>query len=220
MSINIKKIEKQCFVCAEQSKAVKRKVGAVIADSNGEILATGCNYNPDGSACEDEKGNTKPEVIHAEVACIENFFNSLHKYKTIEAPLTLYVTHPPCENCKNAIVDFEFEGTTLDYKVIDSFMKFSTSKPRMNLVPPSLGQAAARALTYGAKKYKVNNWRQAKDVEEFINACIRHLDDWRNSEGDPLDESGLSHLDHFAANAAFLIELKHLPKIKTEDNLK
>lgn len=93
-----------------------------------------------------------------------------------------------------------------------TFTKNDQDKPRMNLVPASLGLSAARALTYGAIKYNVNNWKKAMTIERFINALYRHLDAWR--EGEEYDpESGLHHLDHAAANLCFIIELRDLPKL-------
>ena len=187
-----------------------------------------------------EEGQTKPSVKHAEVAAIDNFnrfdvlkrINSGSENKSIEEVLGLcaelgitlplgfvispsvsmrvcmFVTHKPCENCADVLSKYHIE-----YSLVEGFMKFDNTKPRMALVPATLGIACARALTYGAKKYKPNNWRKTDNIEQYISALQRHFDAWR--EGESVDpESGLNHLDHMAANLCFLIELQSLPKIK------
>lgn len=91
------------------------------------------------------------------------------------------------------------------------------AKPRLDLVPPELMLAAGRALGYGAAKHGVpdgnggfGTWRtagtqQAEPLTHY--ACLmRHLLAWRSGEiVDP--ESGLSHLDHAAAQLAILLDL-------------
>jgi len=44
---------------AEKSTCKKRKVGAVIVDSKGHVLASGSNYLPYGYNCEDSKHSSK-----------------------------------------------------------------------------------------------------------------------------------------------------------------
>ena len=220
-------VERLCISTAEMSLAKKRKVGAVLTlQVNGQyaVLATGCNYNPDGSPCETEEGITKDTVIHAEQTCLQNYeaergkdcayaFMSLSECLLQDAKLgqlVMFISHYPCKKCSALLQKY-----ALGSHICESFMKFDKQKPRMALVPASLGISCARALTYGARKYKANNWRKTDSIEQYISAITRHFDAWREGEeNDP--ESGLSHLDHMAANLSFLIELKHLPKIKVE----
>ena len=211
--MNQKQINEIIFKTAGRSTCKKRKVGALIImeleDGELEILSSGYNYNPGGTDCEDLTGKTKDIVVHAEMSAITNFNLELPEKRGREnCKYYMLITHPPCENCLKAI-----KKAGLTYEVVNDFMKFDAVKPRMSLVPASLGQAAARALTYGAKKYKPNNWRKAEEIESYLNAFQRHFDDWREGEENDSD-SGLSHLDHLAANLAFIIELQHLPKIK------
>lgn len=204
-------LHKLCIETAAKSPCKKRKVGAVLAveDIYGhfEVVATGYNHNPTGEACECEQGITKDEVIHAEVACLNNI-----KFLPFNPNYKLYVTHKPCNGCLAAIKE-----AGVAYEVVGEFMKFDSGKPRMSLVPASLARAAARALGYGAKKYKVDNWRKVDDLERYVDALQRHLDDWREAKrtGDTqglIDaDSGLNHLDGVAANLCFLIELQDLP---------
>lgn len=73
------------------------------------------------------------------------------------------------------------------------------------MVPASLVHACGRALAYGAEKYAANNWRKGMNISEAYSALQRHLLVW--NEGEDIDpDSGLNHLDHVAANLAFLTE--------------
>jgi len=209
----LKKISKRVIEVANKSPCKKRKVGAIIVQETPTDFiefASGWNNPTDGEICELPDGTTKAEVIHAEIHCINNLLHKEKKYRNY-SELKMYISHYPCDSCKK-----ELEEHNISFEVVESFMKFDKEKPRMTLVPPSLGLAAARALTYGAKKYKPNNWRKTDNIECYINALQRHFDAWRSGEdNDP--ESRLNHLDHMAANVSFLIELKHLPKIKLND---
>lgn len=209
-------IHKLCVEEAAKSPCGKRKVGAILAtsfqDGQWGIIASGHNFNPVSDVCEGPDGNTLPDVIHAEVACI-NVARLTPRESTVKrVDATMFVTHQPCANCMEVIAKFaEDFNLELSIEVVGEFMKFSQSKPRVALVPSTLQLAAARAMTYGAKKYKVDNWRNTPDIECYVSALMRHLFAW--NEGEEVDpESGLNHLDHMAANLAFLIELQHLPK--------
>jgi len=185
---------------AAKSKCKKRKVGAIIVDKSGtKILGRGHNHLPGSTTdeqghqlCEDTNGNTKPEVIHAEVAAI-------NKVANFEAADCIYVTHPPCKNCQKAI-----DMVGLKVVLVNSFMKFDSGKLRYGLIPPVVTKELAKVLTYGAKKYKPNNWQEVDSVDRYIDALYRHLEAWR--AGDKIDEeSGLSHLSHALTNISFLL---------------
>lgn len=187
-----KKANKKAIEAAANSPCKKRKVGACITDSKGSILSTGFNYNSAEGDCECGEGNTKDTVIHAEVAAITNLGDSA-------SPSIIYVTHPPCENCAKAIKESGIVHTV----VVGEFLKFDAGKLRYSLIPPSATKALAEVLTYGAKKYKPNNWQEVDDTSRYVDALYRHLEAWRN--GEKLDnESGFSHLAHAMTNIAFL----------------
>lgn len=90
-------------------------------------------------------------------------------------------------------------------------------KPRLDIVPSELDFAAGRAFAYGADKHGVpdgndgfGTWRTAgtEQAEPLVHyaGLLRHLKLWRSGERtDP--ESGLSHLDHAAAQLAMLLDL-------------
>lgn len=61
----------------------------------------------------------------------------------------------------------------------------------------------AEVLTFGARKYKPNNWRKCSDTGRYLAAVFRHLDDW-NTKGEVDEESGKLHRAHIATNLMFL----------------
>lgn len=184
---------------AMKSPCNKRKVGAVIVDRTGYIIGKGHNYNLVEGSCEDIDGKTLDSVIHAEVAAIADAGNIL---KANKGAATIYVTHNPCVNCLAEIKRVGIENIV----VVEQFMKFDTSKLRYDLIPTSTTKALAQVLTYGAKKYKPNNWRNVDDTDRYVAALYRHLEAWR--DGEKVDkESGLSHLAHALTNVAFLLHL-------------
>ena len=191
---------------AEKSPCRKRKVGAIIVDKVGEVMGKGHNHYPAiagkpvwHQGCEDKDGNTKPEVIHAEIAAILSLdlsYNTRGSY--------IYVTHKPCESCQKAI-----DEAGLEVILVEDFMKFDTGKLRYSLVPPKAIKELAKVLTYGAKKYKPNNWQKVEDANRYVDALYRHLEAWRS--GEKLDnESRLSHLSHALTNVAFLIHFEDI----------
>lgn len=180
---------------AEKSLCKKRKVGVVILDCDGFEVSKGHNHIPFANfllgGCEDKDGNTYPEVVHAEIAAIQNGVDYSN--------CTIFVTHQPCKNCQRAI-----DNAGLKLHLVEQFMKFDTGKLRYSLIPPVATEALAKVLTYGAKKYKPNNWQKAEDFSRYTDALYRHLEAWRG--GQEFDEeSGLSHLSHALTNVAFLL---------------
>lgn len=81
---------------ANLSHAIRRKVGAVAA-VNGNIVAHGFNGTPAGypNKCEDDKGNTLSNVIHAE----DNLIRKSHDTGTSLKDAVVYVTKEPCIRC-------------------------------------------------------------------------------------------------------------------------
>lgn len=91
---------------ATHSKAVRKKVGAILVTNHGVVLP-GFNGTPAGmdNNCEEDKGYdeltqsqilvTKPEVIHAELNCILK----AAKEGVSVVDSTVYVTLSPCVQC-------------------------------------------------------------------------------------------------------------------------
>ncbi len=91
----------------------------------------------------------------------------------------------------------EQRSTTLDITeaVIEHFDFAHTSE---------LFTDIAEVLTFGARKYKPNNWRQCEDFGRYLAAAWRH---WFaiHEQGELADpESGLRHVAHFMTNIMFL----------------
>lgn len=195
---------------AAKSTAKKRKVGAVLAvqvQNEWRVLSAANNYNaadPNGP-CEDEYGRTLPSVVHAEVNALSSLpdeYDNLH----------LFVTHEPCHNCVAAFAQTLAPGISVKERihVVSSGMKLDDGKMRYDLIPAIATEGLAAVLTYGAKKYKPNNWRSV-NPERYVAAFERHWQAYIS--GEMLDaESGLPHLAHCMTNLAFLLELGYKPE--------
>lgn len=82
-------------------------------------------------------------------------------------------------------------------------IKQDEDKPRMDLLDPDFLEDVAKVLTFGAKKYADNNWRNGFRVGRLIAACFRHLIAIvRREDIDP--ESGFPHSAHLGCSVMFL----------------
>ena len=87
------------------------------------------------------------------------------------------------------------------------FVKYDTTKPRMDLLPPEALTEISKVLGYGAKKYSAHNWRKATEWSRYSAAALRHLNAW--NAGEDIDgESGLPHLAHAGCCIMFLLALQ------------
>ena len=92
-------------LCANNSYALKLKVGAVIVKDN-QIISDGFNGTPCGfeNRCETKNINgelkTLPYVLHAE----SNAILKCAKYGKSTNGATLYITHSPCIECAKLII--------------------------------------------------------------------------------------------------------------------
>ncbi len=84
--------------------------------------------------------------------------------------------------------------------------KFDADKPMMSLVPPDAELEIAKVLTFGAKKYDIDNWKYVKDGKRrYLDAMLRHITAYR--KGETLDpESGLHHLAHAGCCLMFILD--------------
>ena len=162
---------------AAKSNVEKRKVGCVIMDSEG-VVSSGYNTND----------------LHAEVMALQTMPN------IIAGKAIIYVSHTPCPDCAERILR-RLPGS--EVVVVEQFMKFDGDKLRYDLVPPSSMLALASVLTFGARKYKPNNWQNCTDLDRYVAATYRHLELWRGGEATDTD-SGYPHLWHAMTNLAFL----------------
>ena len=93
---------KTAWVFSQCSVGERLKVGAVLVKDNN-IISTGYNALPRhiNGPLEDENGNTRPEVRHAE----KNALISLTKNNESSIGSILFVTHACCKLCTVDIVD-------------------------------------------------------------------------------------------------------------------
>lgn len=191
-----KEIISYVFSEAAKSNIEKRKVGCIIA-CTGTIVGKGFNS----------------EDYHAEVAAVDDYINNGIKYQSKN--LTVYVSQQPCPNCAEYILDKLGPDTKIE--VVKEFIKFDGDKLRYDLVPPSAVKALAEVLTFGARKYKPNNWKNCENPERYLAALYRHLELWRAGEVNDSD-SGMHHLAHALTNIAFMLELNYNPTEWSNNN--
>lgn len=89
---------------------------------------------------------------------------------------------------------------------MDTVKKDDAEKVMVQLVTPDFIWQVGQVLTFGAKKYAANNWKQAKgaDQQRTYGSIQRHLLAWQRGEKiDP--ETGLSQLAHAATQLMFLM---------------
>ena len=86
---------------AKLSHCKRKQVGAIIV-KNGMIISDGYNGCPSGfeNNCEDENGETKWYVLHAEANAILKVAKSTQNCKGA----TLYLSMSPCKECSKLIL--------------------------------------------------------------------------------------------------------------------
>lgn len=86
---------------AKLSHCKRKQVGAIIVKDN-TIIADGYNGTPTGfeNQCEDQEGNTKWYVLHAEANAILKVARTTNNADGA----TLYLTHSPCKDCSKLIL--------------------------------------------------------------------------------------------------------------------
>ena len=127
----------------------------------------------------------------------------------------------------NDIIMVEFEtGITEEYDITNTRLmsepqtatKHDQEKNRLELIPASGIEAAGRAFTYGANKYKEHgdhNWANGFKWDRIIGSTLRHINAFRSGQ-DIDEESGLSHIDH--AVASIMMLAAHIEEGLGEDN--
>lgn len=88
-------------IWAENSYCERRKVGALMVKDR-TIISDGFNGTPAGfeNICEDESGNTKTYVLHAEA----NAITKVARSNNSSEGATLYITASPCLDCAKLII--------------------------------------------------------------------------------------------------------------------
>jgi len=86
-----------------------------------------------------------------------------------------------------------------------SFSKHDSNKPMISLVEPKFIIGIAEVLTFGARKYAIDNWKKATtaDIRRIKDSLLRHT--LAYTSGELLDsETHLSHAYHISCNVMFL----------------
>lgn len=89
------------YVYANLSYCKRRQVGCVIVKDD-TIIAIGYNGTNPGeeNVCEDDEGNSKPSVVHAE----DNALRKLIRSPSNATDSTVFVTTCPCLSCARRLV--------------------------------------------------------------------------------------------------------------------
>lgn len=92
---------KMAHIWAANSHCKRKQVGAFIV-KNDTIVSDGFNGTPQGldNCCENDQGETKWQVIHAEANAICKLANSTNSADGA----TLYTTLSPCKECSKLII--------------------------------------------------------------------------------------------------------------------
>ncbi len=100
---------------AKLSWAKRKQVGSLLV-KDGVIISDGYNGTPTGfdNSSEDENGDTKWYVIHAEA----NAILKCAKHGNSCDGSTLYITHSPCKDCSKLILQSGIKRVVyiIDYK--------------------------------------------------------------------------------------------------------
>lgn len=93
---------KVAYDYADNSYCERKRVGCIIV-KNGTPIAVGWNGTPpdEDNCCEDEEGNTKPNVAHAEDNALRKLTGS---HESAEGA-SVFVTCAPCIRCAERLVD-------------------------------------------------------------------------------------------------------------------
>lgn len=91
---------KMALEWAKLSHCERKQVGALVVKDR-MIISDGFNGSPSGfeNNCEDDEGNTKWYVLHAEANAISKVASSTQSCKES----TLYITLSPCKECSKLI---------------------------------------------------------------------------------------------------------------------
>ncbi len=104
---------RMAFIWAENSYCKRRQVGSLIVKDQ-MIISDGYNGTPSKfeNNCEDENGETKPYVLHAEANAITKVARS---HNSSEGA-TMYVTTSPCIECAKLIIQAGIKRVVFNQK--------------------------------------------------------------------------------------------------------
>lgn len=103
------------------------------------------------------------------------------------------------------VLDYTCEEAETIGEVIEG-LKYDADKPQMQLLDNLAMIELAKVLTFGAKKYAPNNWRNGISSSRLLAACLRHVFAYLGGQKND-EETGLSHLAHAMCCLMFAINL-------------
>ncbi len=119
---------------AENSYCERRKVGAILVKDR-MIISDGYNGTPSGfeNVCEDEDGNTKSYVLHAEA----NAITKVAKSNNSSEGATLYITDSPCIECAKLIIQSGIKRVVYsrEYRITDGVELLKRAGVEMDYIP-------------------------------------------------------------------------------------
>ena len=84
-------------------------------------------------------------------------------------------------------------------------VKNDEDKLRYDLLPVEVVEEVVKVLTYGAKKYTDDGWKEVPNLKErYYSALMRHIVAWRKGKKQD-DESKLHPLSHAMCCLVFLL---------------
>jgi len=84
--------------------------------------------------------------------------------------------------------------------------QYGITKPSLGLIPKVALEAQAAALQLGENKYGPWNWRDdSVSASVYINAMMRHIQEWKEVEDNDPDTNA-SHLGNVMACCAILLD--------------
>lgn len=121
-------------IWAENSYCERRKVGALIVKDKS-IIADGYNGTPAGfeNICEDESGQTKQYVLHAEANALTKVAGSTNDC----TGATIYVTAAPCIECAKLIIQSGIRRVVYsqEYRLKDGLELLERAKVQVDFIP-------------------------------------------------------------------------------------
>lgn len=123
-------------IWAENSYCKRRQVGALIVKDKS-IISDGYNGTPAGfeNVCEDENGQTKQYVLHAEANAITKVASSTNDC----SGATLYVTDSPCVECAKLIIQSAIRRVVYsrEYRLRDGVELLERAGIKVEFIPIS-----------------------------------------------------------------------------------
>jgi len=83
-------------------------------------------------------------------------------------------------------------------------LHYDTDKPMVQHIPGDVMLEVGKVITYGSKKYKVDNWKCGSQFTMYTGSALRHIYKWLSGEENDSD-SKLNHLSHAICDLIFVL---------------